>query len=381
MSLIIASVAVAAAALHWYLNRHKPIKHILKELKHDLDTQGAGLGGLIDDWWNKGRNNIQLPDATRRIAIVTGGARGIGTEVVRGLLKANMTVVIGIRRPKLAEQMAKNFENGGNLQAVELDLQSLKSVKSFAENILKKYPVIHLLVNNAGIMFGDYKLTEDGFESQLAVNHLGHFYLTHLLLPALKRGGSIGEFSRVVNVTSCAHHPGTIYFDDINMKKYYDSASAYFQSKLAQVRSLFHFNKHIPNCVFLIIKLLSIFFILQLMSARYINTLMEEENSPVRCYSVHPGIVKTDLFNGTMFQRLFPWAMDMFFKTPEKGAVSILYGCFEKSLDKQGGLYISNCREGISNSFSKKVDNQRRLHELSCKLIGVDVAKYGKDLS
>ncbi|KAG7296284.1 hypothetical protein JYU34_021408 [Plutella xylostella] len=352
MSLIIASVAVAAAALHWYLNRHKTIKHILKELKHDLDTQGAGLGGLIDDWWNKGRNNIQLPDATRRIAIVTGGARGIGTEVVRGLLKANMTVVIGIRRPKLAEQMAKNFENGGNLQAVELDLQSLKSVKSFAENILKKYTVIHLLVNNAGIMFGDYKLTEDGFESQLAVNHLGHFYLTHLLLPALKRGGSIGEFSRVVNVTSCAHHPGTIYFDDINMKKYYDSASAYFQSKLAQ-----------------------------LMSARCINKLMEEENSPVRCYSVHPGIVKTDLFNGTMFQRLFPWAMDMFFKTPEKGAVSILYGCFEKSLDKQGGLYISNCREGISNSFSKNVDNQRRLHELSCKLIGVDVAKYGKDLS
>lgn len=121
-------------------------------------------------------------------------------------------------------------------------------------------------------------------------------------------------------------------------------------------------------------------FLLQIVSARHINRLMEEEASPVRCYSVHPGIVNTDLFEKTLLKTLFPWALKLFFKTPEQGAVSILYACFEKSLNKQGGLYISNCREGISNSFSKKVENQKRLHEISCKLVGVDIKDFGKEL-
>lgn len=231
------TISIAAAAIYWYINRHKSIKHILSELWHELEMQGAGAGGLIDDWWNKARNKMELPDAKKRTAVVTGGARGIGTEVIRGLLKANMVVIIGIRKPKLAEKMGKEMENGDNLKAFELDLQSLKSVKNFAESVLKEHATVHLLVNNAGIMFGDYKLTEDGFESQLAVNYLGHFYLTHLLLPALKRGGTSGDLSRVVNVTSCAHHPGKIYFDDINMKEHYDTNSAYAQSKLCEVRN------------------------------------------------------------------------------------------------------------------------------------------------
>lgn len=121
-------------------------------------------------------------------------------------------------------------------------------------------------------------------------------------------------------------------------------------------------------------------FSLQLVSARHINRLMEAEGSPVRCYSVHPGIVNTGLFQETFLGKFFPWAMKVFFKTPEQGAVSILYACFEKSLDKQGGLYISNCREGISNSFSKKLENQKRLHDISCKLARVDIEHYGREL-
>lgn len=205
------------------------------ELRNTIDMQRAGVGGLIDDWVNITRNKVVLPDANRKIAVITGGARGIGSEVIRGLLKANMIVVMGIRRPEAAKKLAAQFENGENLHALQLDLLSLKSVSEFAENVQKKFPEIHILVNNAGIMFGDYKLSEDGFETQLAVNHLGHFYLTHLLLPALKKGGAVGECSRIVNVTSCAHYVGKIYFDDINSKEYYDTSAAYAQSKLAQV--------------------------------------------------------------------------------------------------------------------------------------------------
>lgn len=217
------------------MNRDKPIKYLLRELRYTLDMQGAGAGGLIDDWVNIRRNKIVLPDAKRKIAVITGGARGIGTEVIRGLLKANMVVVMGIRKPEQAKKLKDTMENSENLHALELDLQSLRSVKQFADNVLMTYPDIHILVNNAGIMFGDFQLTEDGIETQLAVNHVGHFYLTHLLLPALKKGGLLEESARVVNVTSCAHFPGQIYFEDFNMKTYYDTTAAYAQSKLAQV--------------------------------------------------------------------------------------------------------------------------------------------------
>lgn len=114
------------------------------------------------------------------------------------------------------------------------------------------------------------------------------------------------------------------------------------------------------------------------MSARFINKKLEEEGSAVKCYSVHPGIVDTDLFEKTMFKKAFPWAMKLFFKTPAKGAISILHACFDKELEKRGGLYISNCIEGISNSFSKKLDHQERLFELSCELVGVDKASFGQ---
>lgn len=235
---IVSAVALAAAAIYWYINRHKPLKHILSELKTNIDMQGAGVGGLIDDWVNIRKNKVVLPDAKLKVAVITGGARGIGREVIRGLLKANMRVVMGIRNPDQAKPLSDTMENGENLCSFKLDLKSMKSVKEFAQKVTEKYPEVHVLVNSAGIMLGDYEITEDGFESQLAVNHLGHFYLTHLLLPALKKSGVVDGPSRVVNVTSCAHYPGKIYFEDINMKEHYDTIAAYSQAKLAQVWNL-----------------------------------------------------------------------------------------------------------------------------------------------
>ncbi|XP_045495410.1 retinol dehydrogenase 11 [Colias croceus] len=345
---IVTAALGVAAAVYWYVNRHKPMKYILSELRYTLDMQGAGAGGLIDDWVSVWNNKVTLPDANNKIAVITGGARGIGTEVVRGMLKANMVVIMGVRNPDAAKKLAKTMDNGEKLHAFRLDLQSLKSVKEFAENVKKEFPAIHLLVNNAGIMFGDYKLTEDGIETQLAVNHLSHFYLSHLLLPALKQGGTLDDPARIVNVSSCGHFPGKIYFDDINMKEHYDTTAAYAQSKLAQI-----------------------------MTARYMNSMFTDKDIPIRCYSVHPGIVDTDLFEHASFGKL-PWARKLFFKTPEKGAVSILYACFNKDILNKGGLYISNCKEGFSNRFSKNEKHQQKLFELSCNLVGIDVEKFAR---
>lgn len=235
VEIIFVAIVAIVTVVYWYRNRNKSLKYLADEIRYELYIQAAGAGGLLDDlvglWWNR----VKIPDANNKIAVITGGARGIGTEVIRGLLQANMIVIMGIRKPEQVEKLKETMKNSENLHAFQLDLRSLKSVKQFADNVLKTYPVIHVLVNNAGIMFGDFQLTEDGIETQLAVNYIGHFYLTHLLLPALKKGGTSERSARVVNVTSCAHYFSKIDFEDINMKTEYHTTAAYSQSKLAQV--------------------------------------------------------------------------------------------------------------------------------------------------
>lgn len=98
-----------------------------------------------------------------------------------------------------------------------LDTGKLESVEQFAKSVQAKYAKIDLLINNAGIMATPFQLTADGFESQLAVNYIGHFYLTHLLMPQLRAAGATDLNARVVNVSSVANIAGDVHFDDINL--------------------------------------------------------------------------------------------------------------------------------------------------------------------
>lgn len=104
----------------------------------------------------------------------------------------------------------------GHIVYETLDTASLKSVRQFAANVLKEYSKIDILINNAGVMATPYHVTEDGFESQFAINYLGHFLLTHLLYPLLVKAGTENLRARIVNVSSCVHLIGEINFDDIN---------------------------------------------------------------------------------------------------------------------------------------------------------------------
>lgn len=241
--MIVAFVSIAAATAICIVmyNSKKTILHVLKEFKYEAQISIVGAGAVVDDYLQRRRNRLEdVPEQNGKVAVVTGGARGIGAEVVKKLLQSGMTVVLGIRKPEAAHKMMEEFKKKqiptDAVDVFQLDVSLLKSVKEFARNVSAKYPCIDLLVNNAGIMFGDFALTEEGYESQLATNYLGHFYLTHLLLPNLKSAGEKSETcARIVNVSSCAHFPGEIFFDDINMKVDYVTSAAYAQSKLAQV--------------------------------------------------------------------------------------------------------------------------------------------------
>ncbi len=177
-------------------------------------------------------NLKQAANQAGRIAIITGANIGLGFETALALTGKGCSVVLACRNTEKAEaakaQILKQHKSA-KVECMKLDLSSLKSVHAFAAAYAKKHKKLDLLINNAGIMMPPYSLSEDGFESQLAANYLGHFVLTGLLLPLLIKTPN----SRIVSLSSLAHKFTGIHFDDMNFKNAYSKRDAYGQSKLA----------------------------------------------------------------------------------------------------------------------------------------------------
>lgn len=173
-----------------------------------------------------------LPSAAGRTAVVTGGNAGLGRETALFLAHQGASVVIAARDPVRAEE-ARAYVlaavPGADVSVERLDLASLASVEACAARLAGRQ--VDLLVCNAGIMAVDRAVTEDGFESQIGVNHLGHFALVGHLFAGL--AGRLG--ARVVVVTSSAAYLGRVDLDDLMGDRSYDRWSAYNQSKLANV--------------------------------------------------------------------------------------------------------------------------------------------------
>ncbi len=176
-----------------------------------------------------------IPGLHGRVAVVTGANGGLGLETARELARAGAEVVMAARNAEkaaAAEADVRATVPDAAVRVAALDLASLASVRGFAEAFLAGTERLDLLVNNAGVMAVPEQRTEDGFEMQLGVNHLGHFALTAMLLPALLRA----DAARVVNVTSTARHAGRpVDRDDPHLRGKYGAWSAYGQSKLANL--------------------------------------------------------------------------------------------------------------------------------------------------
>ena len=174
-----------------------------------------------------------IPDLTTTNAVVTGANGGLGLETAAALAGAGAHVVMAARNQAKAESARQEIlaaHPDASLEIVQLDLGDLDSVRSASDIILAAHPALDLLVNNAGLMAMPEGRTVDGFETQLGVDHLGHYVLTALLLPALLRAPA----ARVVTVTSTARHiPGTLDADNPNMAGNYSAWKAYGQAKSA----------------------------------------------------------------------------------------------------------------------------------------------------
>ncbi|XP_076273427.1 uncharacterized protein LOC143204630 [Rhynchophorus ferrugineus] len=347
MIVAIGCLVIICATTVAIIRSKKPFKLIVAEAKYEIMYNIIGSKYMMNDIIMRKKNKTDLPSNLEKTAIITGGTRGIGSEVIRLLLTCDINVIIGCRNVQQGEALLKNIRDmgitTGNITVYQLNISVIESVKKFANQVKEDYQKIDYLINNAGIMFGPYVESLDGYESQFSTNYLGHFLLTHLLLPELKRAGSEKSYSRVVNVSSCAHVLGRINFDDINCRNRYIASEAYAQSKLAQV-----------------------------MFSVYLNDLLKKENECVQIHSVHPGIVNTELFNGTSLKKLAPWVPNLFFKTPEQGAMPILYACLSPDLEGKGGTYIDNCQVISPSNSALDKDVQEKLFSFTKNLLNIE---------
>ena len=187
------------------------------------------MTSIKDGWTAK-----DIPRQDGRVFVVTGANSGLGFATARELARKGASVLMAVRNEQKGRQALKEIKDEipvADVQLRSIDLADLDSVRAFAAAV----PTVHVLVNNAGVMMPPRSLTKQGFEVQFGANHLGHFALTGLLLPALRRAGGHGTDARVVTVSSGLHRGGSIHFDDLDGATTYSPTAFYSQSKFANV--------------------------------------------------------------------------------------------------------------------------------------------------
>ena len=167
-----------------------------------------------------------------KTVVITGGNTGIGLATAKQIAQRGARVILACRDQNKASAAREQILQAAPTAAVEiyaLDLASFDSIRSFAEKVMQDHPAIDVLINNAGAYPVRQQYTREGFELQFGVNYLGHFLLTHLLLPALAAAGS----ARIVHLSSIMHNLGKLNFGSFKGRQHYSGTAAYAQSKLA----------------------------------------------------------------------------------------------------------------------------------------------------
>ncbi len=253
------------------------------------------------------------PDLTGKTVIVTGANSGIGLEATRVMVARGAHVIMACRSVERGQKAAASLEAAkGSVEVRALDLASLKSVRAFTNAL--EAPVIDVLLNNAGVMLLPYGTTEDGFEQQLGINHLGHFALTSLLLPkilAAPRG-------RVVQVASVAHRRARLDFNNLQYTdgRGYVSMQAYARSKLANLLFAFELQRR-----------------------------LEASGARAIALAAHPGISATNLaghFSQHWFGRIVLGIGGVLAQDPADGALPLLRAA--TAPDALGGEYYGPSR-------------------------------------
>lgn len=253
--------------------------------------------------------------------IITGANSGIGFETARKLSEKGAHIILAVRNEEKGRASVDSILQGNREASVEmmkLDLADLASVRQFTSAFIEKYNHLHILINNAGVMIPPYGKTKDGFELQFGSNHLGHFALTGLLLPLLKKTPG----SRVVTLSSIAHRGASIDFENLDGSKGYKAMKFYGQSKLAN-----------------------------LLFARELDNRLKLHGIQTISVACHPGISNTNLFNLGKGEtpKYMKGLMKLFSQPAAMGALPTIYAAADDSLT--GGEYIGPDGRGNRKGF------------------------------
>lgn len=249
-----------------------------------------------------------------KTCIVTGASAGIGHAIAHGLAARGAHVVLVCRHRERAEATQRVIRTATDNAAVDIalaDLSSQAEIRRLALELLQRYPRIHALINNAGVVNAKRTVTVDGIETVFAVNHLAYFLLTQLLLPRLVASAP----ARIVNVASDAHRWETLDFDDLQNQRRYRALAVYGQSKLCNLL----FTRELARRI---------------------------AGTSVTVNSMHPGGVATGLgWNNGWWAVLVAKVLKPFLRTAEQGADTAIYLTTAPEVATVNGTYFYNRRE------------------------------------
>ena len=275
-----------------------------------------------------------------KVCMVTGANAGIGRATALGLAKTGATVVMVCRnRDRGQEALARVQQESGNssVRLLLADLSSQASIHRLATDFKALYPALHVLINNAGIIPRRRILTDDGLETQFAVNHLAYFLLTGLLLDVLKAGAP----ARIVNVSSQLHGRAPLDFDDLQSESGYNRTLVYARTKLANVLHTYELARML-------------------------------EGTGVTANCLHPGVVATNLLaDATGLPRVIRFAARVVRASPEAGARTSLYLATSPEVEGVTGKYFARERAVPSSEASYDQPASRRLWRISEELTGL----------
>lgn len=277
-----------------------------------------------------------------RVCIVTGATSGVGMAAARQLAEQGADVRLVARNEDKARQVVEEIRQHSGNRKVDYfigDFSSLQSIRELAGNINAQLDRIDVLLNNAGVVNQQRQITVDGYEEMFAVNHLGYFLLTNLLLDKVRAG----EAPRIVNVASGAHKFSKqgINFDDLHFGDSFSSMKVYGHSKLANI-----------------------------LFTRELARRLQEEQAGVTVNCLHPGAVASNFGKnngalGTVLMNL----LKPFFRSIDKGAETAVYLASSGEVAGKTGGYYYDCKEIQPNDWGSDDDLARRLWQVSEELV------------
>lgn len=282
-------------------------------------------------------------DMSGKTVLITGATSGIGLEAAVMLARQGARTVIVGRNPAKTEACVAEIRRRADSDAVEsllCDFSSQASIRQVAEAFGNRYTSLDVLINNAGTVFAERTRSEDGIEATFAVNHLGYFLLTQLLLEKILGNAP----ARIVNVASAAHYQGRLDFDDLGMEANYGILRAYARSKLCNVL----FTRELAKRL---------------------------EGTEVTANALHPGTVATHIWDGAPrwarpILELSKW---LFMISPARGGKRIAYLAMSADVAEASGEYFEKNRPKKPSRLARDEALAKRLWDESLRL--TDLAK------